>query len=360
MECRPKRSNTVNKHGSVSDSRPSRNSFRIRKRRKQKATQTEDINFSSSTSTSATSESCTSSSDDEQQTVPTPLPSSHPPLTSSTNHDRSTNQNHWHLRKPSSLKHRKAILSDSNDDYYYTHPPSPQQPPFVSNVNPPAQQLIPRGPLICSDSFEKWNDRYFTCNRVLPLTSTLPTVTPSHSTETSESASSTTATTTTTTTTTKTETSEPETDEQLLMLTCAQASFYEGDVTDDDDIQHFVQPSSTRRRSGATITKQRSNKNERKSICLVKSPPIDLNHDEINAMPCLSMDVMSQSMKSSTNFGSSQNLYPRKLSPTESLHSLPNNSDQIQNVIFERLRQAVEVSWKNYCLFDLFIMIIDA
>jgi hypothetical protein len=258
MECRQKRLNPVNKQGSVSDSRPSRNSFRIRKTRKQKATQTEDINFSSSSSSSATSESCTSSSDEDHQ-LPT--------------HDKSTHSHHnWHLRKPSSLKHRKPILSDSNDEYYYTHPPSPQQQ-ITTNVLPIAQQLIPRGPLICSDSFEKWNDRSFTWNRPLPPPTLLSSA-PSTSTGTSES-------TTSITTTTKT-----DIDEQNK----GQASFHEGDVSDNDET------------------------------------------------------CFTTLQTKSTNFGSNENLKTRKLSLTDSMHSLPTKPDPTQNEIFQRLKQAEEVT----------------
>ena len=272
MECRQKRPNPVNKQGSVSDSRPSRNSFRIRKTRKQKGTQTEDINFSS-TSTSATSESCTSSSDDEQQQqhiIDKP----------------STHHHYWHLRKPSTSKRRKQILSDSNDDYYYTHPPSPQQASSLTTITTansststniiPAQQLIPRGPLICSDSFEKWNDRSFTWNRPIQPTTLLSPI-PSTSTTTSEP------------TIIKSDTDD-KTFEQPLN---GHGSFLEGDVSDDD-------------------------------TCFTSHSPIDTKIQPLN-------------------YGSSQNLYPRKLSLTESLRSLPTKSEPNQYEIFQRLRQAEEV-----------------
>jgi hypothetical protein len=274
MECRQKRQHPVNKQSSVTDSRPSRNSFRIRKTRKQKATQTEDLNFSSSSS--ATSESCTSSSEDEQH---------HQQVI-----DKSTHHNHhWNLRKPSSLKRRKQVLSDSNDDYYYTHPPSPQQASSLTTITTtnsststntiPIQQLIPRGPLICSDSFEKWNDRCFTWNRPLPSTNLLSPI-PSTSTTASE------------TTTLKTDSDEKSSQQPVY----GHGSFLEGDVSDDD-------------------------------TCFTSN----------------SNDTTLQQLKMTTNYGSSQNLNPRKLSLTESLRSLPTKSDANQCEIFERLRQAEEV-----------------
>ena len=330
MECRQKRPNPVNKQGSVSDSRPSRSSFRIRKTRKQKGTQTEDINFSSSTSSSASSESCASSSEDEQQPPQTPA---------SAMHDKSSQQQQqpphsWHLRKPNSHKHRKAILSDSNDDYYYTHPPSPQQQQLVATTNPPAQQLIPRGPLICPDSFDKWSDRGFTWNRPLPPPSLLSSV-PSNSTATSDS-------TTSITTTTKTEVSEREQGDQQV-LPCGQALFFEGDVTDDDETRHFNEPSTSSRLPGLFHHKQRSAKADRKDVALITSPTLDSSHDDNDDDVCFAAAASYPACKSPTNFGSSQNLYPRRLSLSESLHSLPNKSDQVQNEIFERLRQAEEV-----------------
>jgi hypothetical protein len=313
MECRQKRQNQVNKQGSVSDSRPSRSSFRIRKTRKQKGTQTEDINFSSSsTSSSATSESCTSSSDDEQQL---------------TTHDKlSHHRQQGHSHKPSSLKHRKPVLSDSNDEYYYTHPPSPQQQTTTNNNNnnnnllptnviPVAQQLIPRGPLICSDSFEKWNDRCFIWNRPVPP-STLLSSAPSTSTGTSESTIS------ITTTTTTTEINEDNKHQTEPFY--GQASFLEGDVSDDDDTTHFIGPNQTRR-TIKTVTC--------KDIGLITSPTLD-NDD---------MNLQSIITPATTNFGSSQNLNVRKLSLTESLRSLPTNAETTQNEIFERLRQAEQV-----------------
>jgi hypothetical protein len=271
MECRQKRPQLVNKQSSVTDPRPSRSSFRIRKTRKQKGTQTEDTNYSSSSS-SATSESCTSSSDDEQQPQPEI-------------NDKSTPYNRWHLRKPSSSKRRKQVLSDSNDDYYYTHPPSPQQANSLTTITTtnsststniiPTQQLIPRGPLICSDSFEKWNDRCFTWNRPL-LSSTLISPMPSISTTTSE------------TTIIKQDMDE----KSIQQPSYDQGSFLEGDVSDDDT--------------------------------------------------CFTSNATFQPMKVTTNYGSSQNLNPRKLSLTESLRSLP-TSEPNQSEIFERLRQAEEV-----------------
>jgi hypothetical protein len=279
MECRQKRQHQVNKQGSVTDSRPSRSSFRIRKTRKQKGTQTEDINFSSSSS-SATSESCTSSSDNEQQQP-------HQQII-----DKSTHHHYWHLRKPPSLKHRKQVLSDSNDDYYYTHPPpSPQQASSLTTITTvnsststniiPTQQLIPRGPLICSDSFEKWNDRCFTWNRPIP-SSTLLSPIPSIST----------TTTTTETTIIKSDNDEKSHQQPLY----GHGSFLEGDVSDDD-------------------TCFTSNTN----------------------------DITLQQLKMTTNYGSSQHLNPRKLSLTESLRSLPTKSESNQYEIFQRLRQAEEV-----------------
>ncbi len=276
MECRQKRPQLINKQSSVTDPRPSRNSFRIRKTRKQKSTQTEDTNYSSSSSSSATSESCTSSSDDEQQQP-------QPEII-----DKSTHYNRWHLRKPSSSKRRKQVLSDSNDDYYYTHPPSPQQANSLTTITTtnsststniiPTQQLIPRGPLICSDSFEKWNDRCFTWNRPLP-SSTLISPIPSISTTTSE-----------------TIIIKQDMDEKSIQQpSYDQGSFLEGDVSDDD-------------------TCFTSNTN----------------------------DTTFQPIKVATNYGSSQNLNPRKLSLTESLRSLP-TSEPNQSEIFERLRQAEEV-----------------
>jgi hypothetical protein len=321
MECRQKRQHPVNKQGSVSDSRPGRSSFRIRKTRKQKGTQTEDISFSPSTSSSGTSESCTSSSDEEQQQQQSVI------------HDKSTNHQLWHLSKPSSIKHRKTILSDSNDEYYYTHPPSPPQHQQLTtnnnqptNVIPFAQQLIPRGPLICSDSFEKWNDRSFTWNRLLPPP-TLLSAAPSTSTGTSES-------TTSITTTTKTENTEQDKSESQLSY--GQASFLEGDVSDDDDeTAHFIKPKYTRRAIKTTTCKD---------IGLITSLTGDDNDDDA----CFSTNIGLQPMKTAPNFGSSQNINSRKLSLTESLRSLPTKSDPTQNEIFERLRQAEEV--RHSCL----------
>ncbi|CAF2828110.1 unnamed protein product [Rotaria sp. Silwood2] len=272
MECRQKRQNPVNKQGSVTDARSSRNSFRIRKTRKQKATQTEDMNFSSSSS-SATSESCTSSSDDEQQQQ---------------NVDKSSHHHYFHLRKPSSLKRRKQILSDSNDDYYYTHPPSPQQTCSLTTITTansatstniiPTQQLIPRGPLIGSDSFEKWNDRCFTKNRPLP-SSTLSSPMPTTSTTTSETANL------------KEDINEKSMEQPLY----GHGSFLEGDVSDDD-------------------------------TCFTSN----------------THDTTLQQLKMATNYGSSQNLNQRKLSLTDSLRSLPTKSEPSQYEIFQRLRQAEE------------------
>lgn len=278
MECRQKRQNPVNKQGSVTDSRPSRNSFRIRKTRKQKATQTEDIIFSSSSS-SASSESCTSSSDDEHQQPP------HHPQTL----DKSTHHHYWNLRKPSSLKRRKQLLSDSNDEYYYTHPPSPQPATSLTTITTvnsstststiPAPQLIPRGPLICSDSFEKWNDRCFTWNRPIPTPNLLSPI-PS-----------------TTTTVSDTVTNKSDLDEKSReQPSYGDGSFLEGDVSDDD-------------------------------TCFTSA----------------TVDPTLQGIKMTSNYGSSQNLNPRKLSLTESLRSLPTKSEANQSEIFERLRQAEEV-----------------
>ena len=332
MECRQKRPNPVNKQGSVSDSRPSRSSFRIRKTRKQKGTQTEDINFSSSsTSTSASSESCTSSSEDEQQLT--------------TNDKLSNSRQQWHSYKPSSLKHRKPVLSDSNDEYYYTHPPSPQQQitttnnstntntNLPNNVIPIAQQLIPRGPLICSDSFEKWNDRCFTWNRPSQPPTSLSSA-PSTSTGTSESTIS------ITTTTTKTELPNDEDKHQVEPM-YGQASFFEGDVSDDDDdTTHFVEPNKTRR-TVKTVTC--------KDIGLTTSPMLD-PEDETHVTNEMNIPIIKT--PSTTNFGSSQNLNVRKLSLTDSLRSLPANADTSQSEIFERLRQAEQVS---HCLSYLLI-----
>ncbi|CAF1361695.1 unnamed protein product [Rotaria sordida] len=282
MECRQKRQNPVNKQGSVTDARSSRNSFRIRKTRKQKATQTEDMNFSTSSS-SATSESCTSSSDDEQQQQ----------QQQQQINDKSTHHHYFHLRKPSSsLKRRKQILSDSNDDYYYTHPPSPKQTCSLTTITTtnsststniiPPQQLIPRGPLIGSDSFEKWNDRCFIKNRQLPLSSSpAPTIS---------------------TTISETTNLKEDLDEKTLQQQQQQqqplyghGSFHEGDVSDDD-------------------TCFTSNTN----------------------------DTTLQQLKMTTNYGSSQNLSQRKLSLTDSLRSLPTKSEPSQYEIFQRLRQAEE------------------
>jgi hypothetical protein len=333
MECRQKRQNPVNKQGSVTDSRPSRSSFRIRKTRKQKGTQTEDLNLSSSSSSSATSESCTSSSDEEQQ---------------STIHDKSTHHHHhhhhhqWNLRKRSSLKHRKTILSDSNDEYYYTHPPSPQQQITTNNNNnnlptnviPISQQLIPRGPLICSDSFEKWNDRCFIWNRPLPPPTLLSSA-PSTSTGTSES---------TTSITTKTQTEINEENKCQAQPFYGQGSFLEGDVSDaDDDTTHSIEPNKIRRTIKPITFKD---------IGSITSPTLDGNHDDDDDDTCFAINKNVQSIKTAaatttttTNFGSSGNLNSRKLPLTESLRSLPTNSDTTQNEIFERLRQAEQVRY---------------
>ncbi|CAF0936863.1 unnamed protein product [Adineta ricciae] len=310
MECRQKRSHPANKQGSMGDPRHGRNSFRIRKTRKQKGTQTEDFNFSSTSSSSATSESCTSSSDEESHSLS----------------QEKFNQlsQAWHIHKSASLKHRKPVLSDSNDDYYYTHPPSPPHPHNVNNipstnVTPVAQQLIPRGPLICSDSFEKWNDRCFTWNRPLPPPTLLASA-PSTSTGTSES--------TTSITTAKTEVNEQE--KFISPLFYGQASFLEGDVSDDDDdTRRFFGPRKIRRHIRTAACKE---------IGLVTSPTLDDNDDET----CLSTNNSLQPLKTNTNYGSSQNLNSRRLSLTESLRSLPAKSDTTQNEIFERLRQAEE------------------
>lgn len=281
MECRQKRSHQVNKQGSVTDSRATRSSTRVRKSRKQKATQTEDINFSSTSSSSATSESCTSSSDEDQ-------PSHH--LQNSHLNDKTSHHYPWHLRKPSSLKRRKQISSDSNDDYYYTHPPSPQQATSLTTItsvtmtnsststNPiPAPQLIPRGPLICSDSFEKWNDRCFTWNRTtLPPSNLLSSISTSSNT-TSES------------TITKEENSEKELPSSLE----TRRTFLPRETSDDD-------------------------------ACFTS-----LNNDK--------------TPKVSTLFASNEYLNPRKVSAASSLQSLPTKPDQAQQEIFERLRQAEEV-----------------
>ena len=284
MECRPKRQHTVNKQGSVTDSRPSRGSFRTRKARKQKSTQTEDLNFSSSSS--ASSESCTSSSEDE-----------HPPLKPpQVPVDKSSHNYSWHLRRPPSLKRRKQISSDSNDDYY-THSPSPQQASSLTTITTttttttnsststntiPALQLIPRGPLICSDNFEKWNDRSFTWNRPLPPAVLLSSVS-SSSAATSESALP----------------KDTVNDRATEQPSDGHGSFLEGDVSDDD----------------TCFTSQETEKN-----------------------------LQQQQRKTNTSYSSSQNLNARKLSVTGSLRSLPNPSEQAQQEIFERLRQAEEVS----------------
>ena len=331
MECRQKRPNQVNKQGSVGDSRPSRNSFRIRKRAKPKSTQTEDLNYSSSTSSSGTSESCTNSSDEDP----------HQTAQQSTIHDRLGPNRH--LRKPSSLKHRKAMLSDSNDEYYYTHPPSPQtqstsNQSFSTNTNSPALQLIPRGPLICSDSFEKWNDRSFTWNRPLPP-ATLLSSAPSTSTGTSDSTISITPTTKT----------DVDTEDKLEQLsTFGQASFLEGDVSDDDDSEarRFIErkpvrpvgPASSRTRS----TKTAAYKDVGPSTSSIL--PSSLDNIDGDDATCYSNEANTQSVKSMMNFGSSENLHPRKLSLTESLRSLPIKPDRNQQEIVARLRQAEEVS----------------
>ncbi|CAF0766934.1 unnamed protein product [Rotaria sordida] len=321
MECRQKRQHPVNKQGSVGDSRPSRSSFRIRKTRKQKGTQTEDLNFSSTSSSSATSESYTSSSDDEQQLI---------------NHDKTIHQHHqWHLRQPSSLKHRKPNLSDSNDEYYYTHPPSPQQQLTTNNNNvsvntiPIAQQLIPRGPLICSDSFEKWNDRCFTWNRSSPLP-TLLSSPPSTSTGTSESTTS-----ITTTTTCKTEINE-EPDKSKSFYD--QTSFLESNISDDDIIneKHFIEANQIQHKD-ISLTTQRTTITC-KDIDLITSSTFDDNDDGTY----FKTYTNTQPIQTITNFSSSENLNLRKLSLTESLHSLPTKYEPTQNEIFERLRQAEE------------------
>ena len=281
MECRPKRQHTVNKQGSVTDSRPSRGSFRIRKARKQKSTQTEDLNFSSSSS--ASSESSTSSSENE-----------HPPLKpSQVIADKSSHNYSWHLRRPPSLKRRKQISSDSNDDYY-THSPSPQQASSLTTITTTttnsststntilALQLIPRGPLIGSDNFEKWNDRSFTWNRPLPPAVVLSSV--------SSSSAATSEFTVPNDTVNKKSADQPSD---------GHGSFLEGDVSDDD----------------ACFTSQETEKTSQQ-----------------------------QQRKTNTIYSSSQNLNARKLSVTGSLRSLPNRPEQTQQEIFERLRQAEEVS----------------
>jgi hypothetical protein len=283
MECRQKRQHTTNKHGSVHDSRSTRSSVRVRKTRKQKATQTEDLNFSSTSSSSGTSESCTSSSEDEQQQQPIV--------------DKAPHHYSWHLRKPSSLKRRKQISSDSNDDHYYTHPPSPQPASSLTTIttslastttstNPtPALQLIPRGPLICSDSFEKWNDRCFTWNRPLAPTTLLSSVSNSSA---------------TTTTTESTNISKKN-----------------------DDIVDKVQQQTTMDKSRTLISRDVS--------------------DDDTCFTSISNENVRQTMRTAGIYNSSECLNPRKLSVTESLRSLPTNSEQTQHEIFERLRQAEEV-----------------
>ena len=282
MECRQKRQHPVNKQSSVTDARSGRSSFRTRKTRKQKGTQTEDINFSSTSSSSATSESCTSSEDEQQhhqqqhqqqQII-----------------DKTTHHYPWHLRKPSSLKRRKQISSDSNDDYYYTHPPSPQQAGSLTTITTtmtnsststntiPAPQLIPRGPLICSDSFEKWNDRCFTWNRPLPPTSLLssisrPSATISESTSTKQ---------------------DGEENEQQGAVE-GRRSFLRTDASDDD-------------------------------ACFTSNP------DETTVGPSSLITIDSDDERPTGKKGS----------PTE-LPS-PMKTEQSQQEIFERLRQAEEVS----------------
>lgn len=323
MECRQKRSHTVNKQNSVNESRTNRGSFRIRKKAKQKATQTEDISYSSSTSTSASSDSCTSSTEDEQV------------HTSSSAHDKA-NLGYWNSRKPTSWKHRKHIFSDSNEEYYYTHPPSPpNSQPFATTVNPHAQQLIPRGPLICSDNFEKWGDRTFTWNRPSTTVTVLSSA-PSNSTGTSES------TTSIATTATKIETSsQDQLDKETISY--GQASFFEGDVTDDDEISQYTEPKVNRNRLNVH-SKQKPIKPDRKGMDIFTPTTMGSSHDEPDEDTGFTIDEIQQSVRSSTNFGSSQNLFPRRLSLTESLHSLPSRAEQMQNEIFERLRQAEEVS----------------
>ena len=331
MECRQKRPNQVNKQGSVGDSRPSGSSSRTRKRGNPKSTQTEDLNYSSSTSSSGTSESCTSSSDEDPQHA----------AQQSTIQDRTAPNRH--LRKPSSLKHRRAMLSDSNDEYYYTHPPSPQTQStsnhsFSTNTNSPALQLIPRGPLICSDSFEKWNDRSFTWNRPLPP-ATLLSSAPSTSTGTSGSTISITVTTK----------SDVDTESRLEQVPdLGQASFLEGDVSDDDDSEarRFIERKPERPVGSGSSRLRSAKAAAHKPIgpstsSILPSSLVNIDGDD---EACSSNDPNTESIKSMMDFGSSENLHPRKMSVTESSRSLPIGSDRNQQEIVARLRQAEEVS----------------
>ncbi|CAF0741229.1 unnamed protein product [Didymodactylos carnosus] len=284
MECRPKRTQSVHKQGSVSDSRPSRSSFRIRKTRKQKATQTDDLDFSSS---SETSESCTTSSDEEQQQPAEKMPSS---------------SHYWHLRKPTSFKRRKQLLSDSNEEYYYTHPTSPLQPQPSASAS---QQLIPRGPLICSDSFDKWSDSRFPFRQQQQTSLATSTV----STSTTASDSITISTMTTTTGSIK---NEQEEEEELV------GEIEEEQKESDDECR----------------TKRKTSRTSCRNVALLTSPQFDTNESITKNTFCTNKSM---------NYGSSQDVF-RKLNLTDSLHSLPTTSTDstTQQEIFERLRHAEE------------------
>ncbi|CAF0878516.1 unnamed protein product [Didymodactylos carnosus] len=286
MECRSKRTQSVHKQGSVSDSRTSRHSFRIRKACKQKATQTDDLNFSSS---SGTSESCTTSSDDEPQPQPA---------------EKASSSHYWNLRKPTSFKLRKQLLSDSNEDYYYyTHPTSPllPQPPISAS-----QQLIPRGPLICSDSFDKWSDSQFPFKQQQQK---IPLASATVSTSTTTSDCITISTMTTTSGSIKNEQDEEE--EELA-----------GEIGEDE--KEGDDNGDRMKRKVSRILCQ--------DVLLASS------HDENEIIT-----KNTFSANKTMNYGSSQDVC-RKLNLTDSLHSLPTISTDspTQLEIYERLRQAEE------------------
>ena len=288
MECRQKRQHSVNKQSSVSDTRTRRSPFHIRKTRKQQATQTDDTNFTSSSSSTsslssslsssssaASSESCTSSSDNEQQSQQIA--------------DKTTQHHYFNLRKPSSIKVRKQILSDSNDDYYYTHSLSSQQVDSLTTVNSvistninPVQQLIPRGPLICSDSFEKWNDRCFAKNRPLSTSTLLSPVS-------------------TTETTSEIIIDKQDKDDETIRQSLHVNDLYlESNVSDDDSC---FTPNTNKK----TL----------------------------------------QLSKITANYNSNQDLNRKQFPFNEVLQTLPTKTESSQYEIFERLRQAEEVREKE-------------
>jgi hypothetical protein len=216
--------------------------------------------------------------------------------------DKNAHHHPWQLRKPTSLKRRKQISSDSNDDYYYTHPPSPQQANSLTTISSnlsstatststiPAPQLIPRGPLICSDNFEKWNDRSFTWTRPTPPVSSLSTAV------------------TTVSTSLSAETKNNVNETLSSPLSNVIGQICENKATD------------------------------------VVHDDVDDDDDSCFASATTNMKKFPEASEMRTVFGSHEHLRSRKVSLTGSLRSLPLAGDAGQQEIFELLRQAEEVN----------------